>query len=91
MGMGDKGKWLLWLLPKGWDLRDGAAAFGVGSGGWSWHGATQEPRLGPWGPCRLLPPSAGVGTRGLSFLFLIYLHLSLDCHGVCLPNIFPCL
>lgn len=67
MGMGNKGKWLLWLLPKGWDLRDGAAAFGVGSRGWSWHGATQEPGLGPRGACRLLLPSAGVGTRGLRF------------------------
>lgn len=77
MGMGDEGKWLLRLLPKGWDLRDGAIAFGVGSGG---AGAgTRPPRSpgsAPPGACGLLPPSAGVGTRSSGWFFLIYLHLS---------------
>lgn len=55
--------------------------FGVGSVDWGGCGATQEHRL-------CLPAAAAsclAGTRAWGF---IYLHL--DCHGVCLPNIFPC-
>lgn len=77
--MGEEGKQLLWLLPKGWDLQDKVSAFGVGSVDWGGCRATQEHRL-------CLPAAAAsclAGTRGWGF---IYLHL--DCHGVCLPNIF---
>lgn len=85
MGMGDKGKWLLPVLRKGWDLWDRAVAFRVGSGGWSWRGATQEPGLGPLGACGLLLPSAGVGIRSLGWVFIyLFICISLDCHGVCL-------
>lgn len=57
-------------------------AFGVGSGGWGGCGATQEHRLG-------LPGTAASCTAGTSGGGFIYLHL--DCHGICLPNIFPSL
>lgn len=86
MGMGNDGKQLLWLLPKGWDLQDGAIAFREGSG------ATRERGLGPPGSLRAAAAFCwGWDTGFGAFLFFcLFICISPDCHGVCLPNIFLC-
>lgn len=64
--MGDEGKQLLWLLPKGWDLQDKVIVLGVGSVDWSGCRVTQECRL-----CLLRGWDKGLGfylfTSGLSW------------------------